>query len=83
MSTYQEQPDSLPQRDLGGLINENSIIYQGHFWPFFLIALVSQIPILFTIWTPYAIDVLLNLFGTTLIMLALGATVHAVIQQQL
>ncbi|MDP6494413.1 MAG: hypothetical protein QGI09_03110 [Dehalococcoidia bacterium] len=68
---------------MGGLINENLIIYQGHFWPFFPIPLVPQIPILFTIWTPYAIDVLLNLFGTTLIMLAFGATVRAVIQQQL
>ena len=51
--------------------------------PFFLIALVPQVPLLVAVVTPDGIALLLYLLGFILSVLVLGATVYAVIQQQL
>lgn len=79
------QPDtgSLPYRDLRGLIDETFSVYQRNFLPFFLIAPVPQVPLLVAVGTPNAVALLLYIFGAILSVLAFGATIHAVIQQQL
>ena len=81
--TGQLETASLPYRDLRGLIDETFSVYQRNFLPFFLIALVPQVPLLVAAGTAGAVALLFYLLGVILSILASGATIHAVIQQQL
>jgi hypothetical protein len=73
-------PSVIPARDLGELIGETFAVYRANFWPFALIALVPQVPVLVTLLTPTWLDVLLALVSLFLSILASGAAVHAVAQ---
>jgi len=75
---------SIPRRDLGDLVGETFRVYGAHFWPFFLMALVPQVPSLVnTLSLPAPLAVLLVLASVVLSILAGGAFVHAVVKQTL
>lgn len=81
--------ERIPERDLGQLVSETFTLYRNNFWPFYLIALIPQIPILVFVLGPWVFDdmtwtawVILGAVAVVTILVAsflsFGATVHAV-----
>ena len=76
--------DVLIARDIGGLISETFGVYRRHFWPFVIIVLLAEIPLVVASLTDRKVlSVILTLVSVFLGILAYGAIIYGVASQYL